>query len=300
MFLRSPGREQRTPSEVHRICWRDCAVQHSAHSHTHAFPNAHTHHTRVLRPGWCRLEQLLARRFSFADHQCVINETYSNTWPYRGVPVTWMLTDPGEGRLSCEADRPHLRRLTELATRTHGAQGGAGSRGLSGMSSGRRAPRSWGHGTTLVMTIDGTTPALKVYDLRAESAPRPGPGPFPSSLGEARFRALAVQQEEEDEAEVEDQAVNEGKGLVVVRDLAANVANALQISSADPDPGPRDHSCLDTTAATIKGKGNGGNEHEEATVRSRCGGGGDASQSRDGSSSSGSGGAAFRRALEGD
>jgi len=65
--------------------------------------------------GWCRLEQLLAKRYMYADHQLVIGTGYNNSYPSSGVEEEWELQDPGTGRLTKEADRPIITKLTEAA-----------------------------------------------------------------------------------------------------------------------------------------------------------------------------------------
>jgi hypothetical protein len=72
-------------------------------------------HDGYAERGWCRLEQLLASRFMFADHQLLINADYVNAWPETGQKREWVLEDPATGKLSVEKDRKVLRQLTQLA-----------------------------------------------------------------------------------------------------------------------------------------------------------------------------------------
>ena len=69
--------------------------------------------------GWCRLEQLLAKRCMYADHQLVIGTGCPNSCR-PGVEEEWELQDPSTGRLTKEADRPVITKLTEAAGHTAG------------------------------------------------------------------------------------------------------------------------------------------------------------------------------------
>ena len=82
--------------------------------------------------GWCRVEQLLAKRFMYADHQNVIDEHFVNPWPYKGKSVAWQLHDPAKGDLSCESDRAHISDLTRAACVSRAPKFGHES-GLFGM-----------------------------------------------------------------------------------------------------------------------------------------------------------------------
>lgn len=66
--------------------------------------------------GWCRIEQLLAARFGFADHQAIIDAQFTNCWPETGVQRAFKLLDPSVGRLSSDHDRVIIRRLAASAT----------------------------------------------------------------------------------------------------------------------------------------------------------------------------------------
>ena len=99
--------------------------------------------------GWCRLEQLLARRFSYADHQVVVGAGYVNAWPDKGTQRKWTLSDPAAGALSVEADRIHLAKLTRLAL--------ARPRGEEEDEDDSDEEEG--------LALDGSSSALTVYDL---------------------------------------------------------------------------------------------------------------------------------------
>ena len=120
--------------------------------------------------GWCRIEQLLAKRFMFADHQAVIGMGYRSRWPYTGRKRRWTLCDPTKGALTCDTDRIVIRQLVRSANA--GAAGGSSVR-AGGSGSGSTpasataaaalgaAPASSSHS----QAFDKTEAALPVYDM---------------------------------------------------------------------------------------------------------------------------------------
>lgn len=127
-----------------------------------------------LDRGWCRLEQLLATRFMYADHQTVIDEHYTDQWPYCGTEICWHLEDPAQGKLSCEADRPYIRKLVTKLGHKDGAESSDGKSKASNSASGASDGGSTGD-ANCESALQGVTwpqtklKALRVFDLRRQT-----------------------------------------------------------------------------------------------------------------------------------
>ncbi len=64
---------------------------------------------------WCRVEPLLARVFSFADHQVSIGPDYRCRWPDTGTEAAAPLLDPRAGLVTNPEDLRLINPLAELA-----------------------------------------------------------------------------------------------------------------------------------------------------------------------------------------
>ena len=67
---------------------------------------------------WCRLETLLSRVFSFADHQTIIKLNYRNSWPDIGSNAYSKILDPRTGQVTNPVDMTLIEPLVDIALNT--------------------------------------------------------------------------------------------------------------------------------------------------------------------------------------
>lgn len=71
------------------------------------------YHERV----WCRLEMMLSKAYSFADHHVVITPQFVNPWPSTGKREDAHLADPATGKMANVDEIELLRPLISHAVR---------------------------------------------------------------------------------------------------------------------------------------------------------------------------------------